>query len=182
MKQSRSTSLLKSVISTAVGFGLSLLLQWLLLPILIGAPVPLHANLTFAAIMTAVSIARGYVLERFFEMMGWRVKMSAFAMAVLAERQRQKDVEGWTESHDDEHEQGELATAGAAYAKQAKWHLHEPPHDAAHMRKLSMVNWWPWDLAWWKPTDFRRDLVKACALIIAEGEKFDRNRKQKRAA
>lgn len=181
MKQSRSTSLLKSVISTAVGFGLSLLLQWLILPVLIGAPVPLHANLTFAAIMTAVSIGRGYVLERFFEMMGWRVRMSAFTMAVLAERQRQKDVEGWDEAHDDQHAPGELATAGAAYAKQAGWHLNNPIADPARSRRLTMPNWWPWDLQWWKPTGFRRDLVKACALVIAEGEKFDRNRKSKAA-
>lgn len=171
MKQSRSTSLLKSVISTAVGFSLSLFLQWLILPLLLGVPMPLHANLTFAAIMTVVSIGRGYLLERFFEMMGWRVRMSPFAMAVLAERQRQQDVEGWDDAHDDrEHGEGDLAMAGAFYARYAG----SPPQSEP-------PSGWDWGDRWWKPAGFRRDLVKACALIIAEGEKFDRNRKRRAA-
>jgi len=168
MKQSRSISLLKSVISTAVGFALSLLLQWLILPLLLGVPVPLAANLTFAAIMTAVSIGRGYLLERFFEMMGWRVRLSPFAMAVLAERQRQQDVEGWSAEHDDaEHPSGELARAGATYAYHAGAEPGLPP------------NMWQWSRDWWKPAGYRRDLVKGAALIVAEGDKFDRNRKPK---
>ena len=81
----------------------------------------------------------------------------------------------------DQREPGELAVAGAAYAKQASWHLDNRGCDAAHQRRLTMPNWWPWDLSWWKPVEFRRDLVKACALIIAEGEKFDRNRKRRAA-
>jgi hypothetical protein len=167
LKQSRATSFFKSMVSTIVGFGLSLLLQWLLLPILIGAPVPLHANLSFAAVMTAVSIARGYLLERFFEMMGWRVRMSAFATAVLAERQRQITHEGFSPDHDDEHLHGVLAKAGGAYARCAGG-----PVGGALPAE------WPWELDWWKPTGFRRDLVRACALIVAEGEKFDRSRKR----
>lgn len=166
MKQSRSTSFLKSIISTAVGFALSLFLQWLILPWLIGAPVSLNANLTFAAIMTAVSIARGYLLERFFEMMGWRHRMSPFANAVLAERARQRDVEGWDDAHDDAHRDGHLAFAGAAYAI---GDLHGNPPGL-----------WPWSTDWWKPEGGRRrNLVKSAALILAEGEKFDRNRKRK---
>jgi hypothetical protein len=33
---------------------------------------------------------------------------------------------------------------------------------------------WPWSQDWWKPTNPRRDLVKAGALIAAEIERLDR--------
>lgn len=33
---------------------------------------------------------------------------------------------------------------------------------------------WTWDRSWWKPTNRRRDLVKAGALILAEIERLDR--------
>ncbi|USI81344.1 hypothetical protein [Pseudomonas aeruginosa] len=33
---------------------------------------------------------------------------------------------------------------------------------------------WPWDEQWWKPSTARRDLVKACALALAEIERLDR--------
>jgi hypothetical protein len=38
----------------------------------------------------------------------------------------------------------------------------------------SWLQIWPWDRKWWKPTDRRRDLVKAAALILAEIERLDR--------
>ena len=164
MKQSRSTSLLKSIVSTATGFGISLAAQWSILPHLIGHPVSIEANLSFAGIMTAISIARGYVLERIFEMMGWRVRLSPFMQAAIAERRRQIEAEGWDHDHDDRHSPGQLAAAGGAYALHAGTASRTTPHE------------WPWSDGWWKPDGFRRDLVKACALIIAEGDKFDRDR------
>lgn len=33
---------------------------------------------------------------------------------------------------------------------------------------------WPWDFQWFKPSDDRRNLVKAGALILAELERLDR--------
>jgi hypothetical protein len=35
---------------------------------------------------------------------------------------------------------------------------------------------WPssWSRTWWKPSGGRRDLVKACALMVAEIERRDR--------
>lgn len=33
---------------------------------------------------------------------------------------------------------------------------------------------WPWNGRWWKPTNRRRDLIKAGALIVAEIERLDR--------
>lgn len=179
MKQSRSTSLLKSVVSTAAGFGISLAAQWLVLPILLGAPVALDANLKFAVIMTVLSVGRGYVLERIFEMLGWRVRLSPFVLAVLAECVRQREVEGWTPEHDDtEHSQGVLAQAGAAYLLGQHSIFCERWQDGKTVEVSGRLVW-PWDVDWWKPSGLRRDLVKGCALGIAEGEKFDRNRKRK---
>lgn len=168
MKQSHSTSLLKSVASTATGFGLSLLAQWLVLPRLLGHAIPFEANLAFAVIMTVISVIRGYVLERAFEALGWRMRLSPFLQAVIAERQAHLAREGWDDAHDDAHRPGELAQAGAMYALHAGTLSATPPHD------------WPWSDCWWKPAGFRRDLVKAGAMVVAEGDRFDRDRKRGR--
>jgi hypothetical protein len=181
MKQSKFMSLVESVVSILVGFGISVAAQAYFLP-LFGVAISLHQNLMFAGVMTVISIARQFVMRRVFEALHIRRPLSPFMQALIAERFRQVETEGWSLDHDDQHEPGELATAGAAYAKQASWHLNNPGLDPARQRRLTMPNWWPWDLQWWKPTEFRRDLVKAGALIVAEGEKFDRNRKQKRRA
>lgn len=168
MKQSRLTSLLKSCLSTAVGFAVAFVANMLILP-WFGLPISHADNLLLTTIYTVISIARGYALERLYEALGWRTRMSAFATAVLAERQRQIDVEGWSHYHDDRHDSGDLASAGACYASCAGVSPDDnakPPGD------------WPWEADWWKPTGFRRDLVKGAALIIAEGERFDRNRKR----
>ena len=95
---------------------------------------------------------------------------------VAAERQRQIYNEGFSPKHDDDHDDGDLAGAAAAYALDAAcllcpYHgtaLDDPPDS------------WPadWALEWWKPAvnveDARRDLVKAAALILAEIERQDR--------
>jgi hypothetical protein len=170
MKQSRATSFIKSCVSTAVGFGIAFIANMVILPFF-GLEISHSANLLLTAIYTVISIARGYALERIFEAMGWRTRMSAFANAVLAERQRQISDEGWSHSHDDDHDRGELAQAGSVYAGYAAGvHGNDPGFIPAV---------WPWEDAWWKPVDFRRNLVKACALIIAEGERFDRKRKRR---
>lgn len=88
---------------------------------------------------------------------------------IAAERRRQVEAEGWTPEHDDEHSAGEMATAAACYAYNAgsndlnrRWNRGRPPTP------------WPWAGEWWKPTDRRRDLIKAGALILAEIERLDR--------
>lgn len=101
--------------------------------------------------------------------------LSPAARDVLAERRRQIEVEGWDSAHDDEHEAGVLATAGAVYARNATIELHPsfigPRMDAeTAMRRFG----WPWHAAWWKPKGPRRDLVRAAALILAEIERLDR--------
>jgi hypothetical protein len=169
MKQSRLMSMLETAISTAAGFGLSLLLQWLILPMLLGIAIPLTTNLAFAAVMTVASLVRMFVLRRVFEAFHIRRPLSAFMNAVIAECFRQHDVEGWTTEHDDKHPTGELAAAGASYLLHAGTASSTTPHE------------WPWSSEWWKPNGYRRDLVRGVALGIAEGEKFDRARKPGRA-
>jgi hypothetical protein len=170
MKQSRAHSLIEAVISTAVGFALSLALQWAFFVWWLGLPLSFTSNLIFAVIMTVVSIGRGYLLRRVFEALHIRHPISPFMAAVIAERRRQVEQEGWSAEHDDGHRLGEIAEAGAAYLGHAGTCS---PHAPAN---------WPWGSDWFKPSGFRRDLVKGCALGIAEGEKFDRNRRRHREA
>lgn len=168
MKQSRAASLFESLVNIAVGFGLSILCQAFILPPL-GVAIPWRANFLFAIAMTVVSIARQFTLRRIFEALHIRRPLSPFMQAVIAERFRQIEIEGWSTNHDDEHPPGCIAQAGGAYAIAAGQQRTNPPAI------------WPWADEWWKPRDFRRDLVRAAALVIAEGERCDRNRK-KRAA
>jgi hypothetical protein len=95
------------------------------------------------------------------------------ARDVLAERERQKTVEGWTPEHDDEHDSGDLAGAASAYALYANDELHpQSQGDGNYSVQAPMM--WPFESAWWKPTNPRRALVKAGALILAEIERIDR--------
>lgn len=91
---------------------------------------------------------------------------------IASERQRQIAAEGWTPEHDDvEHDSGDLAAAGSAYALHAADMLN--PYSQGDGRDL-IPDFWPFSKKWWKPTDARRDLVKAGALIAAEIDRIDR--------
>ena len=81
---------------------------------------------------------------------------------VVAERQRQQSVEGWTPEHDNAYQNSELADAAACYA------IH------AHNQGFSTPAHWPWSPDWWKQSGARCDLVKAGTLILAEIERIDR--------
>ena len=87
---------------------------------------------------------------------------------VQAERRRQVEAEGWTPEHDDAHSHGQMARAAACYALAGS----SAPNDGTAALLVSLA--WPWDEQWWKPTSARRDLVKACALGLAEIERLDR--------
>ncbi|MEX1925917.1 hypothetical protein ACPTIG_01390 [Pseudomonas aeruginosa] len=87
---------------------------------------------------------------------------------VQEERRRQITAEGWTPEHDDEHSHGQMARAAACYALAGS----SAPNDGTAALLVSLA--WPWDQQWWKPTSARRDLVKACALALAEIERLDR--------
>lgn len=101
----------------------------------------------------------------------WR---SQAANDVLAERRRQIEAEGWTAEHDDTHSRGELASAAACYATELDlWTGYEQADRKGRATLISAERVWPWS-GWWKPTDRRRNLVKAGALILAEIERLDR--------
>ncbi|MBO9125499.1 MULTISPECIES: hypothetical protein [unclassified Rhizobium] len=103
---------------------------------------------------------------------------------VFAERRRQMEAEGWTPDHDDIHGDRSLALAGACYAMFAS--VSDNARAGTDLsgclvvggRKLpgwsAWMEIWPWSRKWWKPSDRRRDLVKAAALIIAEIDRLDR--------
>lgn len=86
---------------------------------------------------------------------------------IAVERQRQIAVEGWTPEHDDTHAQHEMALAAFCYLG------HIAVTDALNIPTL----FWPWEQAWWKPSDDPiRNLVKAGALIAAEIDRLTRLR------
>ena len=62
---------------------------------------------------------------------------------VVAERQRQQSVEGWTPEHDNAYQNSELADAAACYA------IH------AHNQGFSTPAHWPWSPDWWKQSGAR---------------------------
>lgn len=114
------------------------------------------------------------------------VKTNQAMTDVIIERRRQQEQEGWTVQHDLEHDSGELAAAGCAYALYAADELN--PHSQGDGQfKHYPPAMWPWheevcgrgegpvktEPVWWKPTDPRRALVKAAALIIAEIDRMD---------
>lgn len=77
---------------------------------------------------------------------------------VQAERRRQVEAEGWTPEHDDLYCAAELPRAAAAYI------LNGANDEAPAI--------WPFSAKWWKPSTARRDMVKACALALAEIERL----------
>jgi hypothetical protein len=99
---------------------------------------------------------------------------SAVIEEIAAERRRQVEEEGWSESHDDLHNDGELAAAAGCYA------LHASGRDDSILRfdedgtSRRVPRGWRWHWKWWKPKDRRRDLIRAAALIVAEIERLDR--------
>ena len=78
---------------------------------------------------------------------------------VAAERQRQQSTKGYSTQQDDTYIGGELAAAAISYI--------EP---------MEAESYWPadWHDDSFKPSDYRRNLVKAGALILAEIERIDR--------
>lgn len=98
--------------------------------------------------------------------------MNSAASDVLAERHRQIEAEGWTPEHDDAHKNGSLSRAGGFYALNAGAAMWYGTTDTTICD--AAPDGWPWAPEWWKPSEARRDLVKAAALILAEIERLDR--------
>lgn len=88
---------------------------------------------------------------------------------IIAERQRQKEKKGYTESRDDNYLPGVLNLAGAAYAVSVSY----IPDAKRRADRL-----WPWPDAGKylnaSSKDPRSALIKAAALITAEIERIDR--------
>lgn len=97
------------------------------------------------------------------------VVMGRGVLDIALERRRQVETEGWAEGHDDHHDMGELALAGAAYAAHAASRFA-----SADWLRRSINTLWPWSKSWFKPRDARHDLVRAGALIVAEIDRLDR--------
>lgn len=171
MKQSRLATILETIGSAALGFVVALAIQAAVC-IYYDLPLTMFDNIGIIVIFTVASLVRGYLWRRLMETLHVRRPLSPAMLAVIAERYRQIDVEGWTTEHDDRHEPGDMATAGACYAECAGVNAEENKTPPAG---------WPWSDHWWKPQNFRRDLVRAGALIIAELERHDRNRKRSAA-
>lgn len=107
----------------------------------------------------------------------WAPGRSRAINAVLEERRRQIDGEGFTPEHDDQHADRSLARAAACYAEQyigRAWMVDDKSEGLESYQDDETPDNWPWGEGWWKPKDPRRDLVRAAALLIAEIERLDR--------
>lgn len=100
---------------------------------------------------------------------------------VIAERRRQMHGEGWTLAHDDNHTEGELARAAAAYALVGA--LSDDRRGSLFPSSWGCVlrDIWPdsWSRSWFKPKRRREDLVRAASLLIADIERIDRAEKRR---
>lgn len=89
---------------------------------------------------------------------------SAGANLIRAERHRQITEEGYSKDNDKRYIHDELIDATVAYLLQSKSNSDE--FDV-------LVNWWPWEKKYWKPSkNITTNLKKAGALVAAE---IDRN-------
>lgn len=104
--------------------------------------------------------------------------MKTGAQLIAEERERQMTKEGWSAEHDDMHNAGELLDASGQYLQFASFQVSTGRTDGTHyFHGMPPTPYhWPWDGAWWKPsdTDPIRNLVKAGALIAAEIDRLQR--------
>ena len=97
---------------------------------------------------------------------------------IAEERQRQIDVEGYSEQHDSQHNTSELIYAAIAYVESAKVGVNcaemgntTDEHEIMR-RKTEMGRYYPF--GWlFKPSTDIRDLVKAGALIAAAIDRLE---------
>jgi hypothetical protein len=108
------------------------------------------------------------------------VSSKSVIQEIADERAGQKRREGFTADHDDEHTMSELARAAQAYIQHyvGQWGRVRDDFTAEMYRTRAAPSCWPWGLNWWKPKTGRRDLVRAAALIVAEIERLDRQKRR----
>ena len=66
MKQSRAMSLLEAIANVVIGYGLAVVTQILIFPV-VGLHTTVAQNLKMGLVFTVVSIGRSYALRRLFE-------------------------------------------------------------------------------------------------------------------
>lgn len=96
---------------------------------------------------------------------------TAGAAAIVRERTRQVDWEGWSPEHDLHHADGELLSAALAYARATELRRVGYPAELIQQgipRGNFTGSVWPWSAVTFKPMDDPRDLARAGALIAAE--------------
>lgn len=100
---------------------------------------------------------------------------------ISEERQRQIDVEGYTTEHDDQHDDGSLACAAAAYAWPMEYDgfetIDNPEFPGEVMPSgVDRKDMFPFAPEGWKPSpdDRIRELAKSGALIAAEIDRLQR--------
>ena len=93
-----------------------------------------------------------------------RERMDQVLGEVRIERRRQIEKKGWNETHDDEHDDGALAQAAAAYAY------------ADTSEEHALAELWPWDEKYFRQEGHRENCIKALALLCAEVERIDRSK------
>ena len=95
------------------------------------------------------------------------------------ERERQHDR--WGDAHDDEHEDGSLAVAAVCYVENEP--IFVKRQGATY---VTFQDPWPWDggdprchrsnVPTYGHREYRRSLIQAAALLVAEVERLDRAR------
>ncbi len=90
---------------------------------------------------------------------------------IAAERLRQIEKEGWSQSHDiDKHRGAELVAAAMCYAAVSSALVN-------YQKIPNQLGMWPWESEAWKPSDDPiRNLEKAGALIAAEIDRLLANK------
>jgi len=136
--------------------------------------VPVPYTVDMARMMLALGYR--YLQEKAPEHLPVVLPATAAAHDVVAERRRQVEQEGWTQAHDDEHPNEEIAACAAFYAlpdAAREWPAEETGYGNTFGEAI-----WPEDWTRPKTGDRRRELVKAGALILAEIERRDRADRQ----
>ena len=64
--QSKLESFVEAAVGTVVGFVINMAVQVTVLPVMLGIEISLVTNFQVAALFTCVSVARGYVIRRWF--------------------------------------------------------------------------------------------------------------------
>lgn len=100
------------------------------------------------------------------------------AIAIADERARQIHGEKFDAERDDAYTDEQLARAARCYWAFVEDQLRIRSFVEANVyfrTRSTLADWWPWDLAWWKPSeDPARNLAKAGALFWAEADRWQR--------